>query len=134
MRFTLKIPIEEDSIDLWVKELSDAFWDLIFVLIHSEDDVEGAKTVAIILRYFFPYEIYWRDVLEYLYALRGWERDLGVPFPYLLHAIHSYKRRHGRADPESILTKAKLLFYRRNPYLLRTKKEKGHAENELQEN
>ncbi len=131
MRTIIRFPTKKKSLKGWVNEINDAFWDLIFMLVQSPEDVQGAKLASAFLNYFFPYKITADDVLRFLYPLRGWEQDLGIPLPYILHTIYYYRKvGSARTEPTDVLIKSKLLFYRNNPTLLRTKEREGEQDDE----
>lgn len=121
MKFIIKLPTRRRNSLEWVKEINNALWNLVFVLVDTPEDIDGAKCTAAILRYLFPFKVTAKDILEHLYPLRGWEKDLGVPFPYILFAIKYLRKNKFRVSSRDVLAKAHALFWKYNPTFLRTK-------------
>lgn len=136
MRFVIPVGSKtRKGVAKWVADLDSALWDMVFLLINGEDDIEGAKCVRKILRYFFPFpKITIKDILHIVYPMRGWERDLGVPFPYILYALDYLKRRYAKGlNSDMVLAHAKHFFYLNNQYLIHAKINEGEASDESSE-
>jgi len=113
LKFVFDLPTELFPVKkewrLWLKKLDRAFWDLIFIGMENEKDEVGASLIAHYLSLFFPFSELNYKVIMKLYPLRGWERDLLVPFPYLLYVatIREVK------SPDEVLLVAYSLFLSR---------------------
>lgn len=102
LKFIFKLPPEvlpkKREWRQWLRELDRIFWDIIFVAMEDEKDTEGAALVADLFSLFFPFRVNTRAIQK-LYPLRGWERYIPVPFPYLLAA----SCKHELKTPRDIL-------------------------------
>lgn len=130
MKFIIPLRAQTNDLSSWIININNTLWDVIFLLVDNEKDIAGALKAAAILQYLLPIKVTKHDVLKYLYPMRGWERDLGVPLPYIIRAIRISKASKRNLSIDDVLALARHLFYFYNPYLTQAKKKNGGQEHE----